>query len=149
MTISPRLLWLAFLGGSLGTMLRFGAGWLSGGNSTAVTSIVILVVNLAGTAFLAWFNGVQVIPGIGLSRDTAKAFWAVGFAGGFTTMSGLALAFVLSSMSGLPIYIPVLYVVFQMIAGVGLYIWINRATQKWAAFRVAMAKVVAKAKDAA
>ncbi len=74
-----RVIWLTFMGGTIGTLARFFIGDVSG------QLMGLVLVNTLGAAALGWFNGDKRF-------DTAeqKAFWAVGLAGGFTTMSGLA-----------------------------------------------------------
>ena len=65
----------------MGTALRYGL-------SLAVddTLVVLFAVNLLGAAALGWFNGHPHF-----ATDERRALWAVGFAGGFTTMSGVAM----------------------------------------------------------
>lgn len=46
----------------------------------------LFVVNLLGSAFLGYANASKRFQ-----SDAAGSFWKVGFAGGFTTMSALAL----------------------------------------------------------
>ena len=81
MNQTPKILLLTFLGGALGTALRYGL-------SLAVddTLVVLFAVNLLGAAALGWFNGHPHF-----ATDERRALWAVGFAGGFTTMSGVAV----------------------------------------------------------
>jgi fluoride ion exporter CrcB/FEX len=74
-------IWRVFLGGALGTLLRVLVMLFVAGQLT-----VLVVVNLFGTAFLGYANGSQRFD-----SDNSSAFWKVGFSGGFTTMSGLAL----------------------------------------------------------
>jgi len=50
------------------------------------------VVNLAGAAFLGLVNSAPVFE-----TANSKVFWGIGFAGGFTTMSGVALWLVATS----------------------------------------------------
>lgn len=80
---------LAFLGGALGSVLRFSIG------EVLDTPTTLLVVNLLGSAFLGWVNGSSGGPKPKFVTAEAKWFWGAGFAGGFTTMSGLALGFIL------------------------------------------------------
>jgi fluoride ion exporter CrcB/FEX len=104
---------LVFAGGALGSMLRYlltgltnwivadrnifqiSFGWFAKSASetfdptapvlSSLAGIIALtLVNSLGTASLGWFNGDQRF-----ASESRKAFWAVGFAGGFTTMSGL------------------------------------------------------------
>ena len=79
--LTPRLLLLTFIGGALGTALRFGLSF-----AVEDTLMVLFIVNLLGAAALGWFNGDRRF-----ATDERRALWSVGFAGGFTTMSGVAL----------------------------------------------------------
>lgn len=76
---TPRVIWLTFMGGTIGTLARFFIGDVTG------QLMGLVLVNTIGAAALGWFNADKRF-------DSAeqKAFWAVGLAGGFTTMSGLA-----------------------------------------------------------
>ena len=84
-----KVLAAVFVGGALGTLARFAIGLgvdvlpledLMG--QLVATSIV----NLFGALFLGWIHAV------GSSRSESwRGFWGPGVAGGFTTMSGLAL----------------------------------------------------------
>ena len=105
---TPRLLLLTFLGGALGTALRYGL-------SLAVddTLVLLFTVNLLGAAALGWFNGHPHF-----ATDERRALWAVGFAGGFTTMSGIALFLVQHSWN---ISIPLLGVAAMFILGLAAY----------------------------
>jgi CrcB protein len=71
---------LVFLGGAIGTAARYGV-------SIALPQIgMLFAVNLLGAAFLGVVNASSIFE-----SGNSKAFWGVGFAGGFTTMSGVAL----------------------------------------------------------
>lgn len=83
MKITLRIIWLTFMGGTLGTLARFVIGDFTG------QLLGLVLVNTIGTAALGWFNGDKRFD-----TPEQKAFWAVGLAGGFTTMSGLASAIV-------------------------------------------------------
>jgi fluoride ion exporter CrcB/FEX len=112
---------LVFAGGALGSVLRYvltgltnwivadrnifqiSFGWFAKSNfeefdptKSVVTSlagiIALTLVNSLGTASLGWFNGDQRF-----ASESRKAFWAVGFAGGFTTMSGLFVWLIFTS----------------------------------------------------
>lgn len=80
MTISWKSLALVFAGGTLGTLLRLSFD-LSLGSLFSVVA-----VNIIGSAVIGWINSDQRIE-----RAGRRQFWAVGFSGGFTTMSGVAL----------------------------------------------------------
>lgn len=110
----PRALALAFAGGSLGTLLR-GAISLILGNL-----IALFVVNLAGAYFLGWVNGAAQGPKNRFASAEAKWFWGAGFSGGFTTMSGLALMWVLL-LANFGVIAGVLYVLAQMVTGLFCY----------------------------
>ena len=79
---------LVFLGGALGALLRYLIGGvleLSFGSSIA-GSLSLLIVNVLGALFLGVVN---FHPSF--DSEAKKSFWAAGFCGGFTTMSGIAL----------------------------------------------------------
>jgi fluoride ion exporter CrcB/FEX len=108
--------WRAFLGGALGTLLRLGA-ILIGTQPTA-----LFIVNLVGAAFIGWANGDRRFDG-----NRASAFWKVGFAGGFTTMSGVSL-FLAAPGSGLK---EVVLAVFMMGLGIWAYRIAKYGASKW------------------
>lgn len=79
---------LVFLGGALGALLRYLIGGtleLTLGSSIA-GSLSLLIVNVLGAMFLGFINFNTRFNG-----ESSKSFWAAGFCGGFTTMSGIAL----------------------------------------------------------
>ena len=84
-----RVLLAVFVGGALGTLARFAVGLFVDGvnlDHLAGQLVTTSIVNLAGAFLLG------VVHSIGTSRtETWKAFFGPGLAGGFTTMSGLAL----------------------------------------------------------
>lgn len=84
MQINSTTIRLTFLGGALGTLIRFVLFFTFGD----LPSIVF--VNLAGAALVGWLNGNKKYD-----TDTLNALWKVGFAGGFTTMSSFAALIVL------------------------------------------------------
>lgn len=71
---------LVFAGGTIGTLLRVGAAF----GLDSFTSLA--AVNIVGSAIIGWLNSDPRF-----ATEGKRAFWAVGFAGGFTTMSGVAL----------------------------------------------------------
>ena len=108
-----RTIALVFAGGALGTALRYllselanwaivernffqiSSGWLASSEIgvfdpaahllDSLSGIIALtIVNSLGSACLGWFNGDQRF-----ATENRRAFWSVGFAGGFTTMSGI------------------------------------------------------------
>ena len=77
---TPRLVALVFTGGVIGALGR----WVAGFDMEPL--MALFLVNTLGSIVLGYVN---VHPYF--KSDNAKAFWAIGFAGGFTTMSGVAL----------------------------------------------------------
>lgn len=83
------ILLAVFSGGALGSLSRYFI-WL-GVEQVGVRLLVAdlvgtSVVNIAGAGFLGFVHSKSFRSG-----EKSKAFWGSGFAGGFTTMSGLAL----------------------------------------------------------
>ena len=79
---------LVFVGGAIGALLRYligGSLELTLGSSIA-GSLSLLVVNVLGAMFLGFINFNSRFE-----SESKKSFWAAGFCGGFTTMSGVAL----------------------------------------------------------
>jgi fluoride ion exporter CrcB/FEX len=76
---------LVFLGGGLGSLLRYllAAVLEIGIGSTLAGSLSLYLVNISGAVFLGITTGFK--------SESAKLFWGAGFAGGFTTMSGVAI----------------------------------------------------------
>ncbi len=94
MKINWTTIGLTFAGGALGTLFRIGADY--GINQLVGTSLGellgLLVVNTLGAGVIGWLNGDPR-----MTSNGRRAFWGVGFAGGFTTMSGIALFLLLSA----------------------------------------------------
>ena len=83
-----RIMRLTFLGGALGSLMRFAVGAVLG------DLISLIIVNLLGAALLGWLNANNKYDNGELS-----ALWKTGFAGGFTTMSGVATVLYFESAS--------------------------------------------------
>jgi fluoride ion exporter CrcB/FEX len=79
---------LVFMGGGLGSLARYliGSGLEVTLGSAMAGMYSLFFVNVAGAFFLGL---VSFHPYF--ANDKRKAFWGSGFAGGFTTMSGVAL----------------------------------------------------------
>ncbi len=79
---------LVFLGGGLGSLLRYalGSGLELSLGSTLAGMLSLFIVNVTG----AFFLGIVSFHPF-FANETRKSFWGSGFAGGFTTMSGVAL----------------------------------------------------------
>jgi fluoride ion exporter CrcB/FEX len=105
MQISSLTIRLTFLGGALGTLARFGFFVIIGDLPS------VIFVNIIGSALLGLFNGNKKYD-----TDTHNAFWKIGFAGGFTTMSGFASLIVLYAQ-GIG---PVTFALALVITGLGL-----------------------------
>jgi CrcB protein len=105
---------LAFAGCALGTAAR---ALVSG---LLTNLIALFVVNLLGSFFLGYINGSSTASKPRFASAEKKWFWGAGFCGGFTTMSGLALAFVF--LTGYEGVIPgLVYVLLQFAAGLYSY----------------------------
>lgn len=115
---TPRLVALVFIGGALGTWSR----WLVAESFNTLDMLII--VNLLGSALLGYVNTSK-----SFESDLHKAFWAVGFCGGFTTMSGVALwNFSMFSPFSLAM------VLFMMLTGIIAYrvaVKLENSRNKW------------------
>jgi CrcB protein len=114
--VSKQLLPLVFVGGAFGTSLRYSIEILVG-TLPQSQIIVTSIVNLLGAAALGFVTSNRFF-----ASSTSQGFWGVGFLGGFTTMSGLAVITAgaelgLSSVG--PIYW--LLVLMQLVMGVAAY----------------------------
>jgi fluoride ion exporter CrcB/FEX len=114
--VSKQLLPLVFAGGALGTLLRYTIEILLG---TLPQGQIILtsIVNLLGAALLGFVSVHKYFSG-----QAKQSFWGVGFLGGFTTMSGLAVITAgadLGLSTAGPIYW--LLVFLQLVIGVAAY----------------------------
>lgn len=102
MKISGKVIALTFVGGFLGTALRF----LLNKNIDGLFQ-GLWVANLVGAVLIGVFLGVKWF-----GTDARRAFFITGLAGGFTTMSGLTLLTFFSWYG----------VLFQVMLGVMLYL---------------------------
>ena len=86
--MSSKDFYLVFVGGALGALLRYLVGGvleLTVGLNFA-GSLSLLLVNVIGAMFLGIVN---FHPSF--ATESKKSFWAAGFCGGFTTMSGIVI----------------------------------------------------------
>jgi CrcB protein len=122
--VRAKFLLAVFVGGALGTLARFAVGvFVDGANleSLAGQLVATSIVNLAGAFLLG------VVHSIGTSRtETWKGFFGPGLAGGFTTMSGLALITAGSELGASNVsYLYWIAVSVQFAAGVLAY-WLGK-----------------------
>jgi len=108
--IKAKLLGYVFLGGVLGTMLRYLIFEAMAGLASYPTYelIALFIVNLTGAFFLGLTARYPYFQ-----LETCRNLWGVGFAGSFTTMSALTLWI---DYQGLGVE-----VVAMLAAGFGLY----------------------------
>ena len=107
--MKAKLILLAFLGGAIGSALRY---QISISFASQATSLWI--VNLVGALALGWIHTARFTK-----TENLQALLGTGFAGGFTTVSGL-LPFALLTPN-----VSYLYVVLQVFLGVLVY-WLGR-----------------------
>ena len=105
--MQARLVWLVFAGGAIGSLVRgfitaFGADLLS-----------TLIVNVLGAAILGLIQHAPHFEGA-----TKQAFFATGFCGGFTTLSGIAVFAVLGQST---LMVTIGYVALTVVASVAAY----------------------------
>lgn len=103
-----KLLLLTFWGGALGSALRYGF-------TLGLDQIVWLtLVNLLGAAFLGFVHVHRRF-----ASKEAQSLWGTGFAGGFTTLSGLIT---FATLGNDPHFY---FVTIQLVAGILVY-WLGR-----------------------
>jgi len=122
--LKTKTLFAIFLGGAAGSMARFSIflGVEQAGVPNFLMELLATsIVNLAGAAFLGFMHSA-----VFKASDRAKAFWGSGFAGGFTTMSGLALITAGANLGLSELgYLYWLAVLLQFVLGVLAY-WFTR-----------------------
>jgi fluoride ion exporter CrcB/FEX len=104
MKLTSRIVLLTFVGGALGTALRWSLSFVIDSSFWAIAA-----VNLIGAFALGFFNGHRYFH-----TDARRALYRIGFCGGFTTLSGL-MAVTISPATGF-------MVVVQFVLGVGVYL---------------------------
>ena len=123
------LLFAIFLGGAMGSVARY-LVWLGSeqvGISLVVFELVATaVVNIAGAGFLGFVHSRAF-----KASEKTRAFWGSGFAGGFTTMSGLALITAGSALGLSEIgYLYWLGVAAQFVLGILAYWFVRSGFEK-------------------
>ena len=113
MSTNWRMVGYVFLGGALGTMLRYLLSELIALNFEYPSSalLAITVVNMLGAYFLGLTAKLPYFQSFG-----CKNLWASGFAGGFTTMSALTLFI---DIQGLSWEIAVMLFMGVLVYGIG------------------------------
>ncbi len=87
--MKPPILVAVFVGGAIGSLARLAVVLgveLAGASLSPISIAATATVNLVGAALLGYVHSRSF-----RASEIAKSFWGPGFAGGFTTMSGLAL----------------------------------------------------------
>lgn len=74
-----------FLGGGIGSLLRYLLGTVFGKNFNTVFPVATFLINILGSLFLGFVLGLFVAKGH--SNHPLRLFLTVGIAGGFTTFS--------------------------------------------------------------
>ncbi len=107
--------WLAvFLGGGLGSLLRYGCSlWL--GAKVPNFPLATLTANTVACLLLGFLLGV-LYARVGFSEE-ARAFWLIGVCGGFSTFSTFSNE--LFSLSRQHVGTAVLYLALSLILGIG------------------------------
>ena len=96
-----------FVGGALGSAARYAIGL------SFEEMWMLFAVNILGTAILGFVNGKK-------RAEWVSTLVGSGFAGGFTTMSGLSLVIALSSFA--EVSLALAYLFGMLGAGVGAYL---------------------------
>ena len=124
MSIKAKLLGYVFLGGVLGTMLRYLIFEAMAALASYPTYelVALFIVNLSGAFFLGLTARYPYFQ-----LETCRNLWGVGFAGSFTTMSALTLWI---DYQGLGVE-----EVAMLAAGIGLY-WFGFELGRKAASRL-------------
>jgi fluoride exporter len=123
------ILFAIFAGGALGSVARY-LVWLGieqvGVSLVVFDLVATAVVNMAGAGFLGFVHSRAF-----KASEKTRAFWGSGFAGGFTTMSGLALITAGSALGLSEIgYLYWLGVAAQFVLGILAYWFIRSGFEK-------------------
>ncbi len=123
--MNARLFALAFAGGALGTAMRIAIAELLGfglnASASALQIVGLFVANVLGAAALGWLNGDSRF-----ASPARRAFWATGVAGGFTTLSGVAIWLVFAEQLSAT---ALALIALQLALGLGSY-WLARRIAK-------------------
>ena len=107
MDINWKSIGLVFAGGTLGTLLRFSFDINLG------SLFSVAAVNVLGSIIIGWINSDPRVARVG-----RRQFWAVGFSGGFTTMSGVALLTASGIAAPLSVGQPISWQLFGYVFGI-------------------------------
>lgn len=111
-----RLAGLTFVGGALGAAARFSLGMVWDPFWS------LICINLAGAAIVGW-----LVNSKRFESEGSQAFLGTGFAGGFTSMSAVALLFVQTSLVETTVW-STLVLALHLVLGVVIYLLVKRAT---------------------
>jgi CrcB protein len=103
--LSRSAITLTFLGGALGSLLRFII------SETSTSLVALFTLNIVGALLVGFFAGHTWFK-----SESRRNFWSTGFAGGFTTMSAVAILPLTESLS-----LPILSIVVGSMVAVGLF----------------------------
>jgi CrcB protein len=134
LSLSRRVL-AVFLGGFLGTIIRYLLSLLIQSYLGKDWPYDILLINLTGTFFLAFFT--TLADAAILIGPTRRLFLNVGFLGAYTTFSSLALGDVLLSSNGQ--WLPAFLYLFCSIIGGIVAILLGILSGQWSIKRVKQA----------
>jgi len=103
--LSRSAITLTFFGGALGSLLRFAI------SETSTSLVALFIVNIVGALLVGFFAGHSWFR-----SESRRNFWSTGFAGGFTTMSAVAILPLTESLS-----LPILAIVVASMVAIGLF----------------------------
>lgn len=108
--LSRSAITLTFFGGALGSLLR----WVI--SETNDSLVALFTVNIFGALLVGFFAG-----HVWFKTESRRNFWSTGFAGGFTTMSAIAILPLTDSLDVVSLAITV---ASMMLAGFAAY-WLG------------------------
>ena len=111
--LSRSAITLTFFGGALGSLLRFAI------SETSTSLVALFIVNIVGALLVGFFAGHSWFR-----SESRRNFWSTGFAGGFTTLSAIA---VLPLTETLDLLSLVMTIAAMTIAGFAAY-WLGLKT---------------------